>query len=113
MKKYILISQQPKGVLKSDNIVGLIGTESLVDYDVVIDSGNIASFRTYLLDDYMYSGALNVNLVLSSELADNQFKAKTLFLESFVKAFEELTISTSATVTFYPPMGISIGTISA
>jgi len=113
MKKYILINQQPKGILSADKIVGLIGTESLVDYDVVIDSSNIASFRTYLLDNYASKGALNINLVLSSELADNQFKAKALFLELFVKAFEKLSISTSSVVTFYPPMGISIGTISA
>jgi len=111
MNKYILINQEAKGVLNADKVVGLIGTHDLIDYDVEL-VGSIPSFRTYLLDDFSGTGALNVNLVLSSELAADQGKAKKLFLDYLVKAFEELSITSTSTVTFYPPKGISIGTVS-
>jgi len=111
MNKYILINQEAKGVLQADRIVGLIGTHTLIDYDVEL-VGDIPSFRTYLLDDYQNTGALNVNLVLSSGLAADKGKAKKLFLDYFVKAFEELSTTSTSTVTFYPPKGISIGTVS-
>ena len=111
MNKYILINQEAKGVLQADRIVGLIGTHTLIDYDVE-QVGDIPSFRTYLLDDYSGTGALNVNLVLSSGLAADKGKAKKLFLDYFQKAFQSLGASNTASVVFYPPTGISIGTVS-
>jgi hypothetical protein len=111
MNKYILINQEAKGVLQADRIVGLIGTHALIDYDVEL-VGAIPSFRTYLLDDFQSTGALNVNLVLSSGLAADKGKAKKLFLDYFQKAFQSLGASNTATVVFYPPTGISIGTVS-
>lgn len=111
MNKYILINQEAKGTLSADRIVGLIGTHTLIDYDVEL-VGAVPSFRTYLIDDFQGTGALNVNLVLSSELAADQGKAKKLFLDYFVKAFEQLSVTPTSTVTFYPPKGISIGTVS-
>ncbi len=111
MNKYILINQEAKGVLETDTVVGLIGTHTLIDYDVEL-VGAIPSFRTYLINDYQGTGALNVNLVLSSELAADQGKAKKLFLDYFVKAIEQLSVTPTSTVTFYPPKGISIGTVS-
>ena len=56
MNKYILINQEAKGVLQADRIVGLIGTHTLIDYDVEL-VGAIPSFRTYLLDDFQGTGA--------------------------------------------------------
>jgi len=111
MNKYILINQEAKGVLSADRIVALVSTHALLDYDIEL-SGPIPSFRTYLLDDFANTGALNVNLVLSSALAADQGKAKKLFLDYFVKAFEQLSVTSTSTVTFYPPKGISIGTVS-
>lgn len=111
MSKYILINQEAKGVLSSDRIVGLISTNTLIDYDIEL-VGSIPSFRTYLLDDASNTGALNVNLVLSSALAADKGKAKKIFLDYFLKAFEQLSITSTSTVTFYPPTGISIGTVS-
>jgi len=111
MDKYILINKEAKGVLSKDEIVGLVGTHTLIDYDVEL-VGAIPGFRTYLLDDYAGTGALNANLILSAGLAADQPKAKKLFLDYFVKAFEELSITSNSTVVFYPPTGISIGTVS-
>ena len=38
MNKYILINQEAKGVLNADKVVGLIGTHTLIDYDVVTNT---------------------------------------------------------------------------
>jgi len=109
MNKYILINKEAKSVVEKTEILGLISIETLVDYDVDIVTGGIIPFRTYTDTNI---SVLNVNLVLSTELQANKQNAKELFLKYFTKSLEDLSITSTSSVIFYPPPGISIGTVS-
>ena len=111
MNKYILINKEAKSVVQNTEILGLIPVNSLIDYDVDVVAGGVIPFRTYESVSTTIS-SLNINLVLSTELQADKQKAKELFLKYFIKSLEDLSITSTSSVIFYPPTGISIGTIS-
>jgi hypothetical protein len=113
MEKYILIHENPIGSTSSsapNNVVAVVGTTDLLDYDVELVS-EIPAFKTYSFDDHSL-GSLNINLILSSAMEVNKIDTAKKFMISFQKSFEALFTSTQSTVDFYPPSGVVMGTVS-
>jgi|10_taG_2_1085330.scaffolds.fasta_scaffold43708_1 hypothetical protein len=113
MEKYIFIHENPKSTPGVNNVVAVVGTMELLDYNVELVS-DIPAFQTYLFDDTASSGGhININLLLSTALQVDKVDTAKKFMDSFQSSFEHLYTTFESVVDFYPPQGIVMGTVSA
>lgn len=111
MDKYIFIHGNPESTSGQNNVVAMVGTLNLLDYDVELAS-EIPAFKIYTFDDDPPSGSLNMNLVLDSTMQVDKVDTAKKFMDSFQKSFEAVFASSGSAVDFYPPSGTVIGTVS-